>query len=129
MWRLRREKKLPWHAMETWGVQVGTERVGISPDVTVAEIRKRLPAELLPEFEECVSTTSLRYLGVLLSEWALPPEKLLAYRREMAKTYYRSAAADVNVEVPDDLDVNEIMRTRGGCLLGTREVFLPVEET
>lgn len=119
-------QRVPWHVMETWGVRVGEERVEVSPDVTVREIRERLPAGLRGEFDEDVATTSLRYLGVLLSAWVLPVDKLVAYRRHQAETYCRAVAVDpFSVEVPADLDVDEVIRTRGGCLLGTDGRFLP----
>lgn len=120
------ERRVPWHVMETWGVRVGDERVEVSPDVTVREIRARLPERLRAAFDEDVVTTPLRYLGVMLSAWALPVDKLRAYRRHQAETYCRGVAVDPHhVVVPADLDVDEVVRTRGDCLLGTDERFLP----
>lgn len=128
MWRLRREKRVPWH-LRTWKIVIEGETVELSDDVSVGAIRAKLPAELVEEFNECVDRHPLHYLVVELSVWNLPTEKLLAYRREMAARLYRSMALNPDtVQVPENLDVNAIMRSQGECLLGTHPDLLPVWE-
>jgi hypothetical protein len=109
-------------------VVVRGEVVELSRDVTVEEIRVKLPSELVEEFNERVENVSLLYLAAELSVWGMPLDKLLAYRREMAERLYRSVCVDwENAVIPPDLDVDVIIRTHGSCLLGTAEHFLSAD--
>lgn len=120
--------EVPWH-LRTWSVVIRGERVELSHDTTVAEIREKLPSHLVEEFNEQVEHHNLHYLAVEMGIWNLPTDKLLAYRREMAERLYRTVAIDhENVVVPDDIDVDAIMRTHGNCLLGTHPDLLPAQD-
>lgn len=103
---------------ETGRMLVKGEWVEVSRYLTIRETRAGLPAHLVEEFNEMVETTPAEYLRFRLLEWGLPVDKLLEYRQEYAERLYRSVAVDpFNVEIPDDLDVDEIIRTYGNCLL------------
>lgn len=97
-----------------WGTHVRGERVDTPVTVTVGEIRAKLPADLLAEFNERLENTPLYMLVPNLCVWGFPPDKLQEHRREYAENLYRSVCVNVcGAVIPSDLDVNAVIRNEG----------------
>jgi len=108
---------VPFHE-RTWKIRVRGEVIEVPTSITIREIKEKLPPDLLEEFTEQLEAIWGHSMWSVLVVWGLPMDKLREHRREYAETLYRSVQLDMsNVLVPDDLDVDEIIRTGGRCLL------------
>lgn len=103
----------PWYE-QTWNMLVRGKLVPVPVTTTIREIKEKLPPKLLNEFNDVIENTEGHLMRHRLAEWGMPLDELLKYRREIAERCYWDVTD--STDYPDDMDVDEIYRTKGGCL-------------